>query len=124
GLQSDGAAEHRVHHRHPHGAVQVLAVADEHRVGALVDLDVQVAGRTAAGADLALAGQTDAHAAAHTGRDLGRDGATLADAPLTGALAARVGDDLAGARTGRARAAGHDVAQQQTLDGLDLALTL
>src|SRR5699024_8205001 len=77
-----------------------------------------------AGADLALAGQADTHAVADAGRDAGRDGAALTHPPLPGAAAAGVGDDLAGPRTGGARAAGHDVAQQGPLDGLDLPLPL
>src|SRR5699024_2084371 len=77
-----------------------------------------------AGADLALAGQADTHAVADAGRDACRDGAALTHPPLPGAAAAGVGDDLAGPRTGGARAAGHAVAQQGPLDGLDLPLPL
>ena len=124
GLQLHGAAEHGVDHRDADGAVQVLAVAHEHGVGALIDLDVEVTGGPAAGADLALSRQSDAHAPADAGRDLGGDGATLTHTALPGALATGVGDDLAGAGTGGARATGHDVAQQRPLHGLDLALTL
>src|SRR5699024_3924824 len=123
-LHAHAAAEHRVHDRDADGAVQVLPVAHEHRVGTLVDLDVEVARGSTAGADLALAGQADTHAVADAGRDACRDGAALTHPPLPGAAAAGVGDDLAGPRTGGARAAGHDVAQQGPLDGLDLPLPL
>ena len=50
--------------------MQVVAAPLEDRVRALDDLDVEVAGRAAAGADLALAGELDAGAGVHAGRDL------------------------------------------------------
>ena len=55
----------------------------------LVDLDVQVAGGAAAGADLALARELDARAVVDTGRDLHRQGAAGADPAVAGALRAR-----------------------------------
>src|SRR5205814_3004330 len=49
-------------HRHRDFAVPVIAVAGEQRVLVLADRDVEVAGRTAARADLACARQPQAHA--------------------------------------------------------------
>ena len=50
--------------------MQVVALAGEDVVRPLVDLDVEVAGRAAAGADLALPGEPDPHAVLDAGRDL------------------------------------------------------
>ncbi len=50
--------------------MQIVAVAHEDVVGLFVDLDVQVAGRSAAGPDLTLGGQPDPHAVADAGGDL------------------------------------------------------
>ncbi|GAA3234924.1 hypothetical protein GCM10020256_52400 [Streptomyces thermocoprophilus] len=72
----------------------------------LVDLDVQVAGGAAAGADLALPGELDAGAVVDTGGDLHGECAPRADAAVAGALRARRGHDRAealalGGRAGR-----------------------
>src|SRR5437667_9984217 len=56
-------------HRDRHRAVQVVTLPLEDGVRALHDLEEQVAGRAAAGADLALAGQLDMRAVLDTGRD-------------------------------------------------------
>jgi hypothetical protein len=50
--------------------VQVVAVALEDLVLLDADLDVQVAGRAAVGARLAVAGRADAHAFVDAGGDL------------------------------------------------------
>ena len=68
-----------------------------------VDLDVQVAGRAAAGTDLALARQLDAVARVDTGGDLDVDGPAGPNPAVARALAARVGDDGAEAAAGGAR---------------------
>ena len=85
------------------------------------ELDVQVAGRAAAGPDLALGVQVDAVAGRDAGRDLHVDGAVAADAALAGALPAGVRDDRAVAAAGRARLAGADVAEERALHLGDVA---
>ena len=60
-----------------------------------VDLDVEVARRSATRADLALGGELDAGAGVDPGRDLHGDRATRAHPAVAGALPARLGDDLA-----------------------------
>ena len=82
------------------------------RVRQLVDLDVQVAGGAAAGADLALARELDAGAVVHTGRDLDREGAAGADAAVARALRARGRHHRAEALALRAGARGHDLAEE------------
>ncbi len=77
--------------------MQVVAVADEDVVRLFVDLDVQVAGRAAAGADLALGGQPHPHPVADAGRDLHADLAAGAHPAVAAAAVARVGDHLADA---------------------------
>ena len=61
--------------------MQVAAVAGERLVRLLGDLDVEVAGRAAAGADLALAGQPDAHAVLDAGRHVDGDRAAARTRP-------------------------------------------
>src|SRR5205823_1023019 len=70
GLDREPGTERRRRHRQRHPAVQVVALAGEHVVRPLVDLHVEVAGRAAARADLALAGEPDAHLVLDAGRDL------------------------------------------------------
>ena len=86
-----------------------------------VDLDVEVAGRAAAGTDLALVGQLHAGAGVDAGRDLHGQGAARTDPAVTRALAARVGDDRAEAAAGRARAQGPDLAEERALHVRHLA---
>src|SRR5690606_32627910 len=90
-------------------------------VGLLVDLDVQVAGGAAAGADLAFAGEADAHAVLDARGHLDGDVPPRAHAALAAALAARVGDDAPVARAGRAGPGGADLAEDRALHDLDLA---
>ena len=66
-------------------------MAGEGRVRLDVDLDVEVAGRAAAGADLALAGELDAGAVVDTGGDLDRQGAARAHPAVARALTAGSG---------------------------------
>ena len=96
-------------------------MAGEDRVMGDVDLDVQVAGRAAARADLALAGQLDAVAGVDARRDLDVDRAASPDPAVAGALAARVGDDGAEAAAGRARAHRAHLAEERPLHVADLA---
>ena len=88
----------------------------------LVDLDVQVARRPAAGSDLTLGGQPHPHAVADAGRDLDADLAAGAHPAVAAAAVARVEDDLADPAAHRARPRRHDLAEQRALHGLDLAL--
>src|SRR5581483_10146372 len=80
GLQRHLRAEGRRGHRDRDRAVQVVAAPLEGLVRQLVDLDVQVTGRTATGADLALTGELDPRAVVDTGRDLHGQGPAGADA--------------------------------------------
>ena len=79
------------------------------------DLDVQVAGRAAAGADLALLGELDAGAGVDAGGDLDGEGTARPDPAVAGALAARLGDDRAEAAAGRARPQRADLAEERPL---------
>src|SRR5690606_32000269 len=85
-------AECRSGHRHGDLAEQLIALALEHRVARHVDLEIEVAGRTASGTHLALAGQLDARALVDTRWDRDRDRTARAYPALTGALGARIGD--------------------------------
>ena len=89
--------------------------------GLFVDLDVQVACRPAAGADLALGGQPHPHAVADAGRDLDADLPSGPHPAVAAAAVARIGDDLADAAADRARPRRHHLAEQRALHGLDLA---
>ena len=102
-------------HRDRDRGVQVAAVPVERGVVRDVDLDVEVAGRSAARADLALLGQLDAGAGVDARRDLDGQGAARADAAVTGALPARVGDDRAEAAAGRTRPQRADLTEERPL---------
>ena len=119
--QGQRGAERGRGHRHRDRAVQVVAVPGERRVRGDVDLDVEVAGRAAAGPDLALLGQLDAGAGVDAGGDLDGQGAARADPAVAGALAARVGDDRAEAAAGGAGPQGADLAEERPLHVGDLA---
>ena len=108
-------AERGRRHRQRDRAVQVVAVAGERRVRRDVDLDVEVAGRAAAGADLALPVSWTRVPCVDAGRDLHRQGAARADPAVAGALAAGVGDDRAEAAAGRARPQRADLAEERAL---------
>jgi hypothetical protein len=79
---------------------------------------------SAARADLALAGQPDAHAVLDAGRHLDGQRPAGADATVTAALAARVLDDRAEAAAARAGAGRHDLAEERALHLLHLAAAL
>src|SRR4051812_16397692 len=120
-LQGHGRSESGRGHRQPHGGVQVVPAADEGLVRREHDLDVEVAGRPVARADLTLAGELDAGAGVDTGRDLDREVAPRAHASLARALDARVGDHGAVPLAGGARAGGHHRAEERALRGVHLA---
>src|SRR5947209_8163824 len=111
-LELDGGAQSCRRHRQRHGAVQVVALALEHRVRPLDDLDVEVASRTTARADLALTGELNARARVHTAGDLDLQRTTGADAPFASALHARVRDDRAEAHALRAGTRRHHLAEE------------
>ena len=118
-VDGEVGAQGGVNHRHAHGEVQVISIALEDGVLLRVDLNVQVTGRTAAVADLALGCHTDAHTIVDAGRDINGNIATLLHAAVAGAVVAWIGDDLAKALALRARAGGHNVAQEAALHLLD-----
>ena len=66
------AAERRLHHRDRHAAIEVGAVALEERMRLDREEDVEIAGRAAAQARLALAGQADARAVLDAGGHIDR----------------------------------------------------
>src|SRR5690606_26134092 len=92
-VDHEGGAEGGRGHRDVHGAVEVVAAPLEDRVRALDDLQEQVAGRAAAGADLALAGELDVRAVLDTGRDPHLDHAAGAHPAVAGALLTGGPDD-------------------------------
>src|SRR5699024_858008 len=69
GLERDRRAQGGRGHRHGHGGAQVVAIALEDVVAGDHDLDEEVSGRPAAGADFALARQLDPGAVGDTGGD-------------------------------------------------------
>src|SRR5690606_28114208 len=109
-------------HRHRDPAVQVVTLAGEDVVRTLVDLHVEVAGRTTAGPDLALPGEPDPHPVLHAGRDLHRERAAAAYPPVAGAGRARVRDGDAGALAGDAGPRRDHLPQEGPLYRLHLAL--
>ena len=104
--------------------MQLIALPLEHRVGGNDDLDVEVAGRAAVRADLALAGELDSRTGVDAGRDLDGEGAPGADPAVAGAFGARMRDGLAVALALRAGTGGHDLPEEGALHLLDLAAAL
>src|SRR4051794_11710166 len=96
-------AQRRLGEGDRHGEGEVVTLAAEQLVLGDVDDDEQVAGRPAAAAGRALAGQPDALAVLHPGGDPHRDGAGLRGDAAAGAGRARVVDHLAGAAAVAAR---------------------
>src|SRR5690606_7548725 len=121
GGQRQRGAQRGGRHRQLHRAVQVGAVAGEQLVRLLLHLHVEVAGRAAAGADLALAGQPDPHPVGDARRDAHGDLAPRPHASVAAALAARLRDHLAEAPAVRARPRGDDLAEERALHALHLA---
>ncbi|ELA00912.1 NAD-specific glutamate dehydrogenase [Cupriavidus sp. HMR-1] len=98
----DIAAQRRRGERDRHLAVQVVAVALEHRVLLDMHLDVEIARRAAVDARLAVARRTDTHPFVDTGRNLDLERLLRLELALTMALRARLRDELAAAVTLRA----------------------
>ena len=123
GVDRHRRPECRVDHRDANGAVQIVAVTDEHLVLLLHDFHVEIACGAATRPDLALRGQPDAHAVADADRDLHRDVPTRTHPAVAAALAAGVRDGLACTAAGGARTAGHDLAEERALHRLHFAGT-
>ena len=112
------AAERRRGHRDRHLAVEVGAVALEELVRLDRQEDVEIAGRAAAQAGLALVGEADAGAVLDAGRDVDRQRLLLGDAALAGAFRAWILDGLAAAMALRAGA----LDREEALRGAHLAV--
>src|SRR5262249_27975153 len=123
-LDRQPGTERRRGHRHSDPAMQVVSLAREHVVRALMDLHVQIAGRAAARSDLALAGEPDPHLALDPGRNLHGELATRPDPPVTRPRRARVPDYGAEPSAGRTRTSRHHLAKERALDALHLAATV
>ena len=102
-------------HRDLDHHLEVVALAAEDLVAGHAQLDVQVAGRSAAGADLTVGGQVDPVAGADARRDLDVDRPGRPHPAVAGALGARVGDHRAVAAAGRAGLGGPDVTDERPL---------
>lgn len=80
--------------------MQVVSFANEEGMLFYVQHDVQVAGRTSEGTDLAASGKTNARAIFHACGNFGVDRALAQNAAIALAFGARIGDDAARALTG------------------------
>src|SRR5262249_14168492 len=104
GRHIEVAAERGGGHGDGHAAKNVGAVALEELVRLDREKNVEVAGRTATHAGLAFAGEADAGAVFHAGRNVHRKRALLHDAPRAATGGTRIIDDLAAPLAGRTRA--------------------
>src|SRR6266480_2994725 len=120
-LHRQGRAEGGGHHRDRDRAVEIIALALEDRVRPLDDLQEQVAGWPAPGADLPLARELDVGAVLDARRDPDLDGAARAHPAVRVAFGARPTDDRAVAAAGRARPGGHHLAEEGPGDLAHLA---
>ena len=93
----DVAAQRQRREGEWHFAVQVVAVTLEELVLGDVNDDVEIAGRPALRAGLALAGEAQALTGGDARRNLDRELPLLLGRALAAARGARLGDDLAGA---------------------------
>src|SRR6266542_147147 len=91
----DVAAERGLHHRYRHAAMHVGTLALEQLVAAHRQEDVEIAGRPAARAGLALAAEADARAVLDTGGNVDLERLVAPRAALAHAGAARLVDHLA-----------------------------
>jgi hypothetical protein len=90
----------------------------------LDELDVELPGRPPTRAGLALAGEPELGAGTDARRDLHRETASRADAPVAATVCARVGDDRAEPLAGRAGASRHHLTEERPGDLLHLAASL
>ena len=120
-LEGRGDPEDRVGHLHLEGREQVVAIAAEHLVVTHLDLEVEVAFGATGGADLTLGRHLQSQPGVDASGDVDGDVAAGANAALSLAGGAGVGDDRAVAAAGAAGARGHHVAEQAANGTLDLA---
>src|SRR5438270_4315486 len=118
GRHVEATAERGRHHGDRHAAMQVRAVALEERVRGERQEDVKIAGRPAAPARFALAGEPDTRAIFDTARDVDREHALAGQAAGARAGWTRVVDHLATAVTRRAGA----LEREETLGLANLAV--
>ena len=124
GLDLEGGAQRRGGHGHAQLGEQVVAVALQGGVLDLLDHHVQVAVGPARDPGLAAAGQADAGALGHARGHLHLDVPAHVLAALAVAVLAGGDDHGAESAAGRARRAGHDIAEEGALDPLDGALAV
>src|ERR1017187_8814992 len=105
GRHFDLAAQSGLRHIQRDGAVQVVFVALEERVILHLEEHVEIAGRAAVTARLAFAGQAEAVAVIHPGRDVDLELALHLAVTVALTFGARVADDLAASVARAARAA-------------------
>src|SRR5450755_2939860 len=103
-----------------HLAMKIIVLALEYRVLLQIYDDVKIAMRTAIEPSLAFARKPDAIVVIDSGRDLDRQGLALARAADAAARRARLGNDLSGAATLRARL----LNGEKTLRDANLALAV
>src|SRR6185312_608199 len=111
-LHRQGRPERGGHHRDRDRAMEIVALALEDRVRPLHDLEEQVAGRPAAGADLPLARELDMRPVLDARRDPDLDGTAGAYPAVRVALGAWPPDDGAVAAAGGTRPGGHHLAEE------------
>ena len=85
------------------------------------NLHIKIARRAAAVADLTLGSHADAHAITNAGRDIYGEIAALLHAAIATTVVTRISNDFTEALALRARAGGHNVAQEAALHLLNLA---
>ena len=104
--------------------MQVFTVSNEDVVLLLDDLDVEVAGVSAARAHFTLRGQTDAHATGDARGNLHGDVTLGPHSAVAATLVAGIRDGLTGTAARRAGTRGHDLTEERALDGLNFAGTV
>jgi hypothetical protein len=117
-VDGHGGAEGRLRHGEVDGGDDVVAVAHEARVGAHVDLDVDVARPPAEGARVALAREADSLAVVDPRRDVDLQLTLLGHPPGARAVRARRLDHPAGAPAARAALRPDELAEHGARDRL------
>src|SRR5262249_47046870 len=106
-----GSTERRLHDREVDLRVDVVALADEARIGSHAHVDVDVAGAATEGARMSLAGDADALPALDARRHVDPRLAALDRPPGAAALVTRVIDQHAATAAVRARLRAHELAE-------------
>ena len=104
GLEDDGVRN----------AMRFVAFSAENFVTQLADLHIQVTWGPASWSNFALAGKSDPGARFNTGWDVDGYGAPGPDAAFAGAFGTWMRNVITVPSAGRARLAGHDLAQERT----------